>query len=245
MSKERIHKLLSGWGVASRRAVEQMVLDGRISVNGRTVAKLPCLVDGEADKIRLDGRAVRRPTERNVYFLLNKPRGVICTQSDERGRVRAADLVPPTGRRTYCVGRLDVDSTGLILLTNDGALTQYLTHPRFGVAKTYVVEVDGRPDEKAIARLKRGVCLDGGRTKPAQVRILRRGQKRSVLQIRLTEGRNREIRRVLARLGHKVRRLKRTAIGPITDRGIKIGHFRPLKHGELRRLRRSGAKPME
>ncbi|MDP7636599.1 MAG: pseudouridine synthase [Phycisphaerae bacterium] len=251
MSKVRIQKLLSELGVASRRAIEQMVMEGRIAVNGHTVATLPCFVDADVDEIRADGRRVRTPAGgRNgrienierVYFLLNKPQGVVCTQHDPAGRPRAVDLVPAGGRRVYCVGRLDVQTTGLILLTNDGRLTQQLTHPRYGVVKTYVAQVEGRLDEKNIARLKRPTHLDGRRTAGAQVKVLRKSPDRSLLEIKLREGRNREIRRTLARLGHKVRRLKRVAIGPVTDRGLKIGNSRRLRKGEVTSLRRAAAR---
>lgn len=238
MAKVRIQKVLSEAGVASRRASEQLILDGRVTVDGEAVADLPCFVDPAAADIRVDGRRIRAGRRGGkVYFLLNKPRGVVCTQSDPQKRVRAVDLVPAVGRRVYCVGRLDVESTGLIILTNDGELTQLVAHPRYGVAKTYVVEVDGRVTAEAVERLKAGVWLDGGRTAGAEVKVLRRGVKRSVLQFRLREGRNREVRRMLARTGHKVRRLKRTAIGCVTDRGLKIGHWRVLTKGEVVRLR--------
>ena len=240
MSKVRIQKVLSELGIASRRAAEEMVLDGRISVNGRTVTELPVFVDARTDRIKVDGRAVRiRPgSVEKVYYLLNKPRGVVCTNSDPAGRPRAVDLAPPAPG-LHCVGRLDKESTGLIVLTNDGDLTQRLTHPRYGVVKTYVVEVDGWLDEKQIARLKGPAHVDGRRTRGARVRVLHRGRARSVLEINLREGMNREIRRLLARLGHKVRRLKRTAIGPVTDRGVKVGGYRRLTGPEVASLRRS------
>lgn len=240
MARMRIQKALSQAGAASRRAVEQMVLEGRVSVNGEQVRELPCFVDLAADEVRLDGTRVRAPSSRKVYFLLNKPRGVACTQHDPQGRPRAVDLIPPIGERVYCVGRLDIESTGLILLTNDGELTQHLTHPSSGVVKRYVAEVDGRPTAEAIAALKAGTYLDGRRTRPAVVKVLRRSNKRSLLEIGLSEGRNREIRRVLARLGHRVRRLKRVAIGPVTDKGLKVGGYRRLRAAEVAALRRCG-----
>lgn len=240
MGKVRIQKVLAEAGVASRRAVEQMILDGRIEVNGSPVTELPCFVDAVADRIRVDGRIVRARAEPKAYFLLNKPRGVVCTQSDPAGRPRAVDLLPQVARRVYCVGRLDADSTGLILLTNDGELTEHLTHPRYGVAKRYVVEIDGRLGGDEIARLKKGMYVDGRRTGGAAVKVLRKSPKRSLLEVTLREGRNREIRRVLARLGHKVKRLKRVAIGPLTDHGLKIGHFRALRDAEIAKLRRAG-----
>lgn len=239
MDGTRIHKVLAEAGVASRRAVEDMILDGRIAVNGKLVTELPCFVD-ESDRIQVDGRVVRHRAPRKVYFLLNKPRGVVCSQRDDRGRPRAADLVDAAGLRVYCVGRLDVDSTGLVILTNDGEFTQLLTHPKHGVEKTYVVDVDGRVEGQAIDKLKAGVHLDGRRTASAKIKVLQRGHKRSLLQIRVAEGRNRQVRRMLAKLGCKVRRLKRVAIGSVTDRGLKVGGWRPLRPAEVARLRKAG-----
>ena len=240
MTKLRIQKALSQAGVASRRAVEQMILDGRVTVNGSLVAELPCFVDLASDEVCVDGQAVAKRPGRKLYILLNKPRGVICTQQDREGRPRAIDLIRGLRQRVYCVGRLDADRTGIILLTNDGELAQYLTHPRYGVGKTYVAEVEGRLTGEQIARLKAGVYLGGRRTAAASVKVLRRGPARSLLEIGIAEGRNRQVRRMLLRLGYKVRRLKRVAIGPITDRGLKIGHYRSLSPSEVTRLRQSG-----
>jgi 23S rRNA pseudouridine2605 synthase len=238
-SKERIQKVLSRAGLASRRAVEELVLEGRLTVNGETVEKLPCFV-GPGDEVRLDGRVVRKKPEPKTYILLNKPKGVICTQKNEPGRSRpkAVDLVPRIGQRVYCVGRLDADSTGLILLTNDGDLTERLTHPRYGVVKTYTVGVDGNVTGQELTALRRGMHLDGRRARALAVKLLHRGREASLLEVRLHEGRNRQVRRMLARLGHKVRRLHRRAIGPVSDRGIKIGNFRRLTDAEVAALRK-------
>ena len=245
MEKLRIQKYLSDVGIASRRAAEEMVIEGRITVNGQPVAALPCFVDPQADRIVVDGRVVKPRRTENVYFLLNKPRGAVCTQSDPQGRRKAVDLVPALpGTRVYCVGRLDVESTGVLLLTNDGELTQYLTHPRYGVPKTYVVEIDGVLSPEQVDRLKHGVYLNGKRTGATAVKVLRKGREGSMLEITLSEGRNREIRRVLLQFQLKVRRLKRVAIGPLTDRGLKIGNFRALRPAEINQLRRSGSAPM-
>jgi len=240
--KVRIHKYLASRGVASRRAVEQMLIDGRISVNGRQPDRLPCFVTPDVDEIRLDGRVVAKRAARKVYFLLNKPRGIVCTMSDPQGRTRTVDLIPQVPQRVYTVGRLDADSTGIIVLTNDGELTQLLTHPGRGVAKTYVVDVDGRITGDQLNMLKSGGWIDGKRTAPLAVKVLKRSPKRSVLSITLTEGRNREIRRLLARQGHNVRRLKRVAIGPITNRGLKIGSFRALTPTEITKLRSAASR---
>lgn len=240
MTKVRIQKFLAAAGVASRRSIEQMVRDGRITVNGQVVTGLPCFV-AAADEILVDGQTVRKRAEGHVYILLNKPRGVICTQRDARGynRPRATDLIPPMGRRVYCVGRLDEDSTGLILLTNDGELTERLTHPRHGVVKTYTARVAGRLKPGELAALRRGLVLDGKRATFVAARVLRSGAKESLLELKLAEGRNRQVRRMLARLGHNVRRLHRSAIGPVNDRGVKIGKFRSLKPAEIAALKRA------
>ena len=244
MARERIHKVLAELGVASRRAVEEMILEGRVSVNGSPVSKLPCFVDLDVDEVRIDGKSLRakKHAHRKHYLLLNKPRGVVCTQQDPDGRPRAADLAPDVKERIYPVGRLDVETTGLIILTNDGDLTEYLTHPRYGVEKTYVASVDGHVRGEDIDSLRKGVYIDGKRAQGAKVKILRRGPQRSLVEIRLSEGRNREVRRILAKFGYKVRRLKRTAIGPLTDQGLKIGSSRFLKSGEIRRLFKCGSR---
>jgi 23S rRNA pseudouridine2605 synthase len=239
----RIHKYLAAHGLASRRSVERMLEDGRITVNGKVPRKIPCFVDPEVDKIRVDGRLISRREAKKVYFLLNKPKGVVCSQRDRAGRPRAIDLIPPIKQRVYCVGRLDADSTGLILLTNDGELTQQLTHPSYGISKRYIVEIAGRLTAQDRQKLRKGTYLDGTRTQGPMVRVLRGGPEQSLLSITLREGRNREIRRILARTGCKVRRLKRVTIGPITDRGLKVGKFRMLSPVEVRKVKRIAMKP--
>ncbi|MBN1554581.1 MAG: rRNA pseudouridine synthase [Phycisphaerae bacterium] len=238
----RIQKYLAQVGIASRRAVEEMVLLGQIEVNGQPITKLPCFVTPGEDEIVVEGRRIgkRRRAEEKVYFLLNKPRNVVCTSRDPQGRRTAIDFLPPIRQRVYTVGRLDADSTGLILLTNDGELTQHLTHPSGEVPKTYIVAVDGSVEEEQLNRLKRGVYLDGKRTAGAGVKIEHRGPGKTLLRITLREGRNREIRRMLVRLGHQVRRLKRVAIGPITDKGLGVGQVRSLSPKEVGELRKTG-----
>jgi 23S rRNA pseudouridine2605 synthase len=240
VSKIRIQKVLAEAGVASRRAVEEMILEGRVEVNGQIVNRLPCFVDPDADRIRVDGQTVARPSARKTYILLNKPKGIVCAARDTRGRPRVYDLVPPLEGQTYCLGGLDVDSTGLVLLTNDGAMADRLSHPRYGVPRTYLVEVDGHIEGKTADRLTSGIFVDGRRSAAKRVRVLRRGDRRTLLEITLVESAGREVRPLLMRLGHKSRRLKRTAIGPVTDRGIKIGKFRLLNRSEIKALMTSG-----
>jgi 23S rRNA pseudouridine2605 synthase len=235
----RIQKYLAAQGLASRRAAEELVEQGRVEVNDSVVTDLPCFVDPERDEVAVDGRRVRQKKTGPVYFLLNKPKGVVCTSDDPAGRAKAVDFVR-TDRRVFCVGRLDADSTGLILLTDDGDLTQHLTHPSHEVPKTYVVTVDGRVTGPEIERIKGGVSIRGGRTGQADVKVLRRSSTQSLLRITLREGRNREIRRILLKLGHKVRKLKRIAIGPVDDRGLKVGKVRKLTRAEVSRLYKAG-----
>ena len=227
--------------MASRRAVEDMIGEGRISVNGKLVTELPCFVDPASDKVHVDGERIKfAAAGKKRYILLNKPRHVVCTSRDPAGRKRAIDCITPNPGRLYCVGRLDADSTGLILLTNDGELTQHLTHPSHEVIKTYRVQIDGALGGEKIQRMKKGTWLDGKRTGGAMMRVIKRHPTSSLLEVGLKEGRNREIRRVLARLGHKVRRLHRSAIGPITDKGLGIGSWRELSAGEVSQLRKAG-----
>jgi 23S rRNA pseudouridine2605 synthase len=234
----RIQKVLAEAGLASRRACEELVLDGRVRVNGKVIISLPCFVTPGVDKITVDGAAAVVRAEKKVYILLNKPRNVVCTNSDPAGRRRVVDLVRQVGQRVFPVGRLDAESTGLILLTNDGELANRVAHPRYGLAKTYVVEVEGNLPAEAIEQLKAGTYLDGKRTAATNLKVLSRDRDRTTFEVRLRESGNREIRRIVARMGFKVRALRRVAIGPITDRGIKTGHFRLLNNKEVQDLLR-------
>jgi len=173
-----------------------------------------------------------------VYFLLNKPKGVICTNSDPQGRKRAIDMVR-TPQRVFCVGRLDADTTGLIIITNDSELTNKLTHPRFGISKTYVVRIKGLIDGKAVEKLKKGIWLAEGKTRRASVKVLKRNYKESLIEITLRQGLNRQIRRMLAKLGLQVKSLKRAQIGKITARGLGLGKSRKLNAAEVRHLEKA------
>jgi len=227
---------LAAAGVDSRRKCEELILSGAVSVNSQVVDKLPAFVDPQTDVITVNGKRIR--AEQKVYFLLNKPKGVICTNFDPQGRKRAIDLVP-CRQRIFCVGRLDVDTTGLIILTNDSDLTNRLTHPRYEVPKTYVVRVKGYIDDAALERLKKGVWFAEGKTGEASVQILNRGHQESLVEITIREGLNREIRRMLARVGLPLKSLKRTRIGTITDRGLGVRRFRALTNAEVQYLRKT------
>jgi len=237
MPKIRIQKLLSDAGVASRRGVEPLILDGRITVNGEQIAELPCFVDPDKDEILLDGRPIKKYTAPPVYMLVNKPRGVVSTEHPgPAGEPRVVDIIPPQRSRVFVVGALDDESTGVVLVTNDGELAERMTHARYGLVKKYVADVEGRIGEDAIEALKAGMFFDGRRTRRAYVKVLSRSPERTMLEIDVAETHNRQVRRMFAKVGHKVRRLKRVALGPLTDEGIKIGHWRNLLPGEVRRL---------
>jgi pseudouridine synthase len=238
---DRLQKILSQAWVASRRASEQLMLDGRVTVNGQTVRELGTKADPAADDIRVDGRRVRVP-ERRLYFLLNKPRRYVTTHSDPQNRPTVLDLVNVRDY-VYPVGRLDFDSEGLLLLTNDGDLAAHLTHPSRGVNRVYEVKVLGIPDAHDLERLSRGVVVEGRRTEPAHVELLpgKRDADHSTLRITIHEGRNRQVRNMCEAIGHPVNRLRRVAIGPIRDDRLKPGQWRELTADEVARLRGSPA----
>ncbi len=226
---ERLQKVLAAAGLGSRRACEELIADGRVTVDGE-VAVLGRRVDPETARIAVDGVPVTvRPG--TVHYLLNKPAGVVTTASDPHGRPTVVELVPPEPR-VFPVGRLDADTEGLLLLTNDGDLAHRLTHPSFGVEKEYLAEVEGRPSPSAVRRLREGVDLAEGRTAPARVAVV----APSVLRIAVHEGRNRQVRRMCAAVGHPVVRLVRTRIGPIADRRLRPGAWRELTREEVRSL---------
>lgn len=251
--KERIQKILANAGVASRRSVEEMVRQGRISVNGRTVTELPILIDPAVDKVAVDDEPVRLKGARGdgvgqvgrVYLMMNKPKGVYSTNVAQGDQVRAIDLLPPNFPvRVYPVGRLDAESKGLLLLTNDGDLTNRLTHPKFGVAKTYRAIVDGYVKPETVAALQKGVWLadksgKGFKTGRSLIHIYKRLREKTVLEITIREGRNRQVRRMLARTGHKVRDLTRVKMGPLTLHDLALGAVRPLTPREVKALRAS------
>jgi 23S rRNA pseudouridine2605 synthase len=230
---ERLQKVLARAGLGSRRVCEELIAAGRVTVNGE-VARLGRRVDPERDAVALDGVPVV-VRDGLVYYLLNKPAGYVSTASDPEGRPTVVDLVPATPR-VYPVGRLDYDTEGLLLLTNDGDLTQLLTHPSHGVVKTYLAEVEGEPSPGAIRRLREGVQLDDGPTAPARVTVVQRRRGSTAVELGIHEGRNRQVRRMCEAVGHPVRRLVRTRIGPLRDGSLKPGTWRALSASEVRTL---------
>jgi 23S rRNA pseudouridine2605 synthase len=232
---ERLQKILSQAGIASRRASENLIVEGRVTVNGETMRELGTKADASRDDIRVDGRRVKFP-ERHRYILLNKPRGYVSTRSDPQKRPTVIDLV---GARDYVypVGRLDFDSEGLLILTNDGDLAARLTHPRHGVPRVYEVRVLGVPDDHDLQRLARGVVIDGRRTAPADVSVIAEQPKGATLRITIREGRNRQVRHMCEAIGHPVDHLKRVAIGPLRDARMKPGQWRELTPEEVKKLR--------
>ena len=236
---ERLQKILSQAGVASRRASEQLMLEGRVAVNGVTVRELGSKADPAHDDIRVDGRRIK-VVQQHRYILLNKPRGYVATRSDPQRRPTVIDLLHGVREYIYPVGRLDFDSEGLLLLTNDGDLAARLTHPRHGVARVYEARVLGIPDAHDIDRLARGVTIDGRPTGPAQVALRpggRRGDDSATLIITIREGRNRQVRKMCDAIGHPVTHLKRVAIGPIRDTKLQVGRWRDLTAAEVTKLR--------
>lgn len=236
--EERLQKILSQAGIASRRAAETLIVQGRVSVNGKTVTTLGTKAHPTRDDIRVDGRRVRG-AEVKRYILLNKPAGYVTTRSDPQRRPTVIDLVS-VREYIYPVGRLDYDTEGLLLLTNDGDLAASLTHPRHEVPRTYEARVAGMPDERALQTLRDGVPLDGVRTLPAEVELLNPGRREGsgVLRLTIREGRNRQIRRMCEAVGHPVQSLARTRIGFLADRRLKPGSWRELTDDEVQRLRR-------
>jgi len=240
---ERIQKVLASAGLGSRRSCEELISEGVVRVNGHLVADLPAWVDPKQDRITVRGKAIRKRTAQ-TYVMLFKPRGTICTNDDPEGRTRAIDLVNhPSRARLFPVGRLDQDSSGLLLLTDDGELAQKLTHPSHEVARTYEIVVKGRVEESDIARLRRGIFLSNGRkakrASAEKLQIIRRDRDRTRMKLILREGRNRQIRRMLARLGFPVKRLQRTSMGTLNLKGLQPGQWRDLTFGELKALRRA------
>ena len=239
---ERLQKILSQAGIASRRASEQMMLDGRVTVNGVTIRELGTKADPARDDIRVDGSRVKM-VERHRYVLLNKPRGYVTTRSDPERRKTVLDLLRGVKEYVYPVGRLDYESEGLLLLMNDGELAARLTHPSHGIARVYEAKVLGIPDAHDLERLQRGLVVDGRRMRASEVTMLpmKRDAAGATLVITLREGRNRQVRNMCEAIGHPVDHLKRVAIGPLRDAQLKVGYWRDLSAEEVARLQKAAA----
>ncbi len=234
MPLERLHKVLANAGFGSRRKCEQFIREGLVQVDGKTIAEMGVKVDPQVHRIKCDGRYLR--AERRVVYVLNKPARVICTTHDERGRRTVVDLMHGVRERVYPVGRLDSPSQGLVVMTNDGDLCNRLTHPRYGVARTYHVVVKGDVNGEIVEKMSRGVWLSEGKTGPLRVAIKKRDHGLTILEATIHEGMNREIRRVFARFGLEVERLKRIKIGDLSLAGLPEGHHRPLGERDIELL---------
>ncbi len=235
--EERLQKILARAGVASRRRAEQLLSEGCVTVNGRVVRTPGTKADAARDSIKVNGKLVSRP-ERKVYLLFHKPRNVVTTLDDPRRRPCIRDFLKRVKERVYPVGRLDFASEGALLLTNDGELALALMHPRYGVEKIYHVKVQGKPSEKTLSRLRRGIRLDGVRLRPCRIRRLRQ-KEHTWFEIALREGRNRQLWRMFRAAGHSVLKLRRVAVGPVTLAHLAPGVHRPLRRQEVEALRRA------
>ena len=231
---QRLQRLLASAGFGSRRQCEELIKEGRVEIDGKVVTELGTAVDPKVNKVRVDGTALRQ--QKLVYYAVNKPTGVLSTNADPKGRRRVVDLVP-NSERVFPVGRLDASSQGLMLLTNDGNLAQQLSHPRYGVRKVYRVTVAGKIDAETMRSMRKGIYIAEGFVRVEGARIIKSRAKATELEITLREGKNREIRRILARLGHKVQVLRRIAIGPLRLGDVPNGMYRSLTRAEIDRLR--------
>ncbi|MEY4387048.1 MAG: hypothetical protein RLY20_2331 [Verrucomicrobiota bacterium] len=230
----RLQKFLAEAGVASRRASEQFIVTGRITVNGKMVTELGSKVDPDRDQVMVDGRLVR--SKKKIYVALNKPEGCVCSRKDERGRHTIYELLPSEWSNVQSIGRLDYDTEGLLLLTNDGELSLRLTHPRYGVKKLYRVTVEGRADADQVAAFTRGIQDEGQLLRAQKARVIEATKSASVIELELTEGKNREVRRMCAAVGLTVERLVRTQVGKIKLGELRLGRWRTLTEAEIKTL---------
>ena len=235
MNGIRINRYLAGAGICSRRKAEELILQGRVSVNGRDVLSLSVRIDPSKDRVLLDGKPVREAGDK-IYLALNKPRGVICSAADGFGRRTVMDLVKDIKTRLHYAGRLDYDTSGLVILTNDGEMSQKIAHPRNMVDKRYIAKIKGVPDREALERFQAGLQIDGYRTAPASMRIIKKRGSSCTAEIVIHEGHKRQVRRMCADIGHPAAELKRVAVGKIKLGGLKEGAYRHLRKKELEYL---------
>lgn len=241
----RLQKLLARAGVASRRAAEEMVAQGRVSVNGHVVTELGAKADPSVDKILVDGQPLNMPVGPATVLLFHKPTGVVTTRRDPEGRVTVSHYLPDKYKHFHPVGRLDFDTSGVLLLTDDGDLTQLLTHPSHGVEKVYHARVNGIPTLATIKKLEEGIYLEDGKTAPCKIRIKGQTEKNSLVQITLREGRNRQVRRMMDAVGHSVRALRRVKFAGLGYEELVSGEFRVLLPGEVHAMRKEAEKPKQ
>jgi pseudouridine synthase len=236
--EERLQKVIAASGVASRRKAEELILAGEVTVNGRLVTELGTKVDPARDHVKVRGRLINPQLEakEKIYLLLNKPAGYLTSTSDPLGRPLVIDLLGKYRNKVHPVGRLDFNTEGLLLLTNDGAFTHQITTAANGVAKRYEVRVAGHPDEGQLARLRRGVTIEGRRTAPAEIRLMRASESNSWFEVTLYEGRNQQIRKMFDAIGHSVVRLRRVAIGHLSGERLRRGEYRLLEESEVLRF---------
>ena len=237
----RLNKFLAQAGVASRREVDKMIAEGRIKVNGQVVQMLGYKIDDENDRVEVEGRRVERE-EGLIYLMLNKPPGYLVTLKDNFQRPTILQLLPSLSKRVFPVGRLDYDSSGLLLMMNDGELAYRLTHPRFKVPKAYLIKVRGEPDPSKLSRLEKGIYLDGKKTAPAKIAKIRSDPKKSLFKIEIYEGRKREVKRMFQAIGHKVLQLQRISFGGLRLGSLKAGKWRYLTRKEIDTLKKQAAQ---
>ncbi len=236
MALERLNKIISSAGAASRREADRLITHGFVVVNGVKVSELGAKADPEKDEIKVRGNVISAPEK--IYILMNKPAGYICTLKDEFGRDKVTDLVKGIHQRVYPVGRLDMDTEGLLILTNDGDFANLLTNPRKECPKTYVALVKGHPKEHLVEKLRQGIDLDGITTRKCEIRKVKEDSKNTTVEIVLIEGKKRQIRKMFEHIGHPVVKLVRTAIGDLRDPDIQPGNFRFLRKEEIRKFRK-------
>lgn len=238
--QERLQKIIARAGIASRRKAEEMILEGRVTVNRKAVTKLGAKADPEKDRITVDGREIlpRILAGPKIYIILNKPKGYISTVSDPEGRPTVISLVKKIKQRIFPVGRLDYDAEGVLLLTNDGELANKLIHPKYHIPKKYLVKVSDVPDQKDIAKLKKGVYLEDGRTAPAEAKFIKATKTNSWIELTVYEGKNRLVKRMCFAIGHSVLKLQRTEFAGIKSGSLKPGDFRMLTMDEVERLKK-------